>query len=173
MMAFFIFFLETISNNPNPLLLTYYVSYVDLLFKIDRCLGIQCRFMEIFLSCKLFAKLLLKMLVVFLCHLSHTLVYLPIASFDFSTTHIHFKGDSTPRNPQQMFENWKLGFPIGTPRLPPSNHTHSTSIEHSKLDPQVQKISTAQYLIFLRGFFWKKISPTFFLYILLCYSLHF
>ena len=129
--------------------------------------------MEIFLSCKLFAKLLLKMLVVFLCHLSHTLVYLPIASFDFSTTHIHFKGDSTPRNPQQMFENWKLGFPIGTPRLPPSNHTHSTSIEHSKLDPQVQKISTAQYLIFLRGFFWKKISPTFFLYILLCYSLHF
>ena len=65
----------------------------------------------------------------------------------------NYKGDTT-RNPEQMFENWKLGFPIGTPRLPPSNHTHSTSIEHSKVDPQVQKISTAQYLIiFLRGFF--------------------
>ena len=85
MMAFFIF-LETISNNPNPLLLTYYVSYVDLLFKIDRCLWMQCRFMEIFLSCKLLAKLL-KMLVVFYVTYHTLYVYLPIASFDFSTTH--------------------------------------------------------------------------------------
>ena len=29
----------------------------------------------------------------------------------------NYKGDRT-RNPEQMFENWKLGFPIGSRNLP-------------------------------------------------------
>ena len=42
------------------------------------------------------------------------------------------KGDTT-RNPEQMFENWKLGFPIGSVQPP---HTSSASEHNSKFLPR-------------------------------------
>lgn len=47
------------------------------------------------------------------------------------------KGDTT-RNPEQMFENWKLGFPIGSVQ-PPVPTTSSASEHNSKFLPRERR----------------------------------
>ena len=56
------------------------------------------------------------------------LYFLLYTAFSSIYTFFYFndnKGDTT-RNPEQMFENWKLGFPIGSVQPPPASSEHNS-----------------------------------------------